>query len=77
MTVSICNPEELIERECADPAMKQLDVAKSYGLAILGMNNGEAYNWARMNRAIETRWPKGLMRVKKLAWEFVEGKHRV
>lgn len=66
----IVAPEELLEQECADKAMHQRDVALTYALAIQGAAKGEEYDWGRMNRAIIARWPKGLQRVKALAWKL-------
>jgi hypothetical protein len=71
MTITIVDPEGTIEHEIA---MKcpQAVIASTYGLAIIASNLGEKVDYVRMNRAIAARWPKGLQRVKALAWKFVE-----
>jgi hypothetical protein len=59
------DPTGQIERECAERAMTQ--VALTYACAIR-----DEYlvpvDWKRANAAIVARWPRGLERVKKLAW---------
>jgi len=63
----LCDPTGQIERECADPDMTQASVALTYALAI----RDEAIvpvDWKRANEAIRARWPKGLERVKRMAW---------
>ena len=64
----LADPTGQIERECAEPAMKQKDVALTYALA---MRDEEIVpvDWRRINAAIRNRWPKGLERVKKMAWQ--------
>lgn len=63
--------EEQIELAVANGA-KQADVAKLYARAIEIVSPYEREDWRRINDAIEARWPKGLDRVKKLAWQIVE-----
>ena len=65
----LADPTGQIERECADPRMKQRDVAMTYALA----TRDERYvpvDWPRAHDAIRKRWPKGLDRVKTLAWRI-------
>jgi hypothetical protein len=63
----LADPTGQIERECADAVVKQRDVALTYALAM----RDELYvtvDWKRANAAILARWPRGLERVKNMAW---------
>lgn len=71
----LADPTGQIERECAEPAMKQKDVAVTYAMALRG-GNVVPVDWKRANEAITKRWPKGLIRVKRLAWDYAEGRKR-
>lgn len=64
MPLEIMNPEFVIENEIANGA-NQKEVAKTYALALRKM---DSVDWKRINQAIMDRWPKGLERVKNLAW---------
>lgn len=70
-SVFLADPTGQIERECADKRMKQADVASTYGLAIRDEGTVPV-DWARVNAAIRNRWPRGLVRVKTLAWKKLE-----
>ena len=61
------DPADTIEMECASPEMKQADVALTYALAMRD-EVSVPVDWKRANAAIVKRWPKGLARVKSLAW---------
>lgn len=63
-TMHLADVEGVIEREITAGA-KQRDVAKAYALAL---RSDWPTDWGRVNSAIRQRWPKGLERVKKLAW---------
>lgn len=63
----LSDPAGQIERECADSAMKQADVALTYALAIRD-ESMVLVDWKRANAAIVARWPKGLERVKAAVW---------
>jgi hypothetical protein len=63
----LSDPTRLVERECAEPSLKQRDVALTYALAIRDENLSPV-DWKRVNEAIVARWPRGLERVKKMAW---------
>lgn len=63
----LADPTGQVERECADPAFTQRDVALTYALAMRD-ERWVPVDWARANAAIVKRWPKGLERVKKRAW---------
>lgn len=64
MPLEIMNPEFVIENEIANGA-NQKEVARTYALALRTM---DSVDWKRINKAIVGRWPKGLERVKNLAW---------
>lgn len=71
LTMMLADPAGTIEQECASPEMKQADVALTYALAM----RDEAHvpvDWKRANAAIVKRWPKGLARVKEMAWKLLE-----
>jgi hypothetical protein len=70
MGLVLSDPTGQIERECADPAMKQRDVALTYSLAIRD-ESAVPVDWKRVNAAILSRWPKGLQRVKERAWRLL------
>ena len=63
MRLEITNVEETIENEI-EQGLRQRDIAQTYALA---MRSSYKTDWARVNRAILKRWPKGLDRVKKMA----------
>lgn len=71
--IMFSDPTGTIERECAHPEVTQRSVALSYALAMRDEDN-VAVDWARVNAAIRKRWPKGLNRVKTLAWNIATGK---
>ena len=56
--------EEVIENEIKQ-GCNQRQVAQTYALAL---RSTWPTDWARVNAAILARWPKGLERVKTLAW---------
>jgi hypothetical protein len=64
--------EEVIENELANGA-KQKDIALTYAMA---MCSSWPTDWGRVNRAILAKWPKGLKRVKEMAWKLVEEKRQ-
>lgn len=66
----LSHPTLLIEQECARPETKQKDVALTYALAIRD-EDVVPLDWKRANAAILRRWPKGLHRVKKMAWRLL------
>lgn len=53
--------------------MKQRDVAETYALAIRDEDTVPV-DWKAANTAILKRWPKGLARVKELAWKILEAR---
>lgn len=56
---------------------KQEDVAESYAFYLLhyGMTEN-VVDWRVANAEIRKRWPKGLGRVKTMAWRIVEKRER-
>lgn len=72
LRMCLADPTGQIEQECADKAMKQKDVALTYALAIRD-EDAVPVDWKRANAAIVKRWPKGLVRVKELAWKLFQG----
>jgi hypothetical protein len=74
LIVELRNCEATLLAEIADPAMKQKDVASTYGLAILSSERNRV-DWAKVNQAIMARWSRsGLERIKAQAWKLAEGK---
>jgi hypothetical protein len=68
--------EATLLREIADPHMRQLDVASTYGLALLSSERTKV-DWSLVNTKIAERWPRGLGRVKQMAWRVVKRKGRL
>lgn len=71
-----------IELECCqstlldmipDKHLNQRDIATVYALA-LRSSERKTIDWLAVNTAILQRWPKGLTRVKELAWKIAEGR---
>ena len=60
--------ETVIDNEI-EQGCNQRSVALTYALAL---KSDWPTNWAHVNAAIRKRWPKGLSRVKKLAWRIFE-----
>jgi hypothetical protein len=54
----------------AERGFKQRDVADAYRLMIVHPDRTDEW-FATANAAIQKRWPKGLVRVKELAWKGV------
>lgn len=63
-TMELTMVEDTIENDLAQGAT-QKHVASLYAMAIVSSWPTE---WGRVNAAIRNRWPKGLARVKELAW---------
>ena len=66
MNFTMHNPQEVLLREVAMKGITQTSVALTY--AYLMAQEGDKADWARVNAAIKARWPKGLERVKVMAW---------
>lgn len=72
LRMCLSDPTGQIESECANRALKQRDVALTYALAMRDQDLVPV-DWKRANAAIAARWPKGLVRVKQLAWKRLGG----
>jgi hypothetical protein len=64
IVVEIWDVELVIENEIR-MGLNQRQIAQTYALAL---RSTYPTDWARVNEAIAKRWPKGLERIKKLAW---------
>lgn len=60
----------------ADRKTRQWEVAELYADLIGMERRGTLLDWTRVNAAITARWPRGLKRVKQMAWRIVEGRVR-
>lgn len=56
--------ESVIENELAQ-GCTQKQIAQTYAL---GLRSSWPTDWARVNAAILAKWPKGLKRIKEMAW---------
>lgn len=63
-TIEIAEVEMVIENEIAQ-GLSQRQIAQTYALAL---RSSWKTDWKRVNAAILAKWPKGLERIKKLAW---------
>lgn len=67
-TMELAACEATLLREIADPAMKRLDVAKTYALA-LRSSERDRVDWRKVNEAICKRWSmSALTWIKEKAW---------
>jgi hypothetical protein len=73
VSFQLVNAASVVESEIA-AGLQQKDIALTYALAMRSEDGGEKQDWPRMNNAILARWPKGLERVKTMAWKIAEGK---
>lgn len=64
--------ETVIENEIAQ-GLKQKDIAMTYAMGIV---SSWPTDWPRVNQMIVNRWPKGLKRVKTMAWAILEQKRK-
>lgn len=64
MRAHLLNVEDVIENEIRLGA-NQRSVAMTYALAL---QSDWPTDWKRVNAAIIARWPKGLKRIKEMAW---------
>jgi hypothetical protein len=70
LRMMLADPCGTMEMECGMRETKQADVALTYALALRD-ESLVAVDWARMNAAIRNRWPRGLNRVKEMAWKKI------
>ena len=67
--IVLADPEGYLLEEIANPAMKRLDVAKTYRLILFGGDVGRV-NWRKVNTAIIERWSvSSLEWIKAFAWK--------
>jgi hypothetical protein len=67
--IVFADPQGYLLEEIANPAMKRLDVAKTYRL-ILASEDQARVNWRTVNTAIISRWSvSSLDWIKRFAWE--------
>ena len=62
--IELAAVEQQIENEI-EMGLTQRQIAQTYAL---GLRSSWPTDWARVNAAILKRWPKGLERIKKMAW---------
>ena len=79
--IMACVQEQLwqqwrLEELLADRKARHWDVAKVYALLVGAERLGAIVDWKDINAQLQQRWPKGLVRVKRMAWRIVEGKVR-
>lgn len=63
-TMEIACVESVIENEIKQ-GCNQRQIAQTYALAI---RSGWPTDWAKVNAMIVAKWPKGLTRIKEMAW---------
>lgn len=64
MYAEIMCVESTIRNEI-EQGLNQRQVAQTYAL---GLRSSAKTDWAKVNALIVARWPKGLDRIKKMAW---------
>ena len=67
---------QVILQDLSAPKVTQKNVALTYAMAIKsGFDGADKPDWETINRAILAKWkPSGLERIKKRAWDLLEGK---
>ena len=71
MTITMHNPQAVILEELAEGGHTQRSIACTYGFIL--RQEFRTADWPLINKAILRRWPKGLARVKKMAWRYATG----
>lgn len=70
--IVLADPEAYILEEIASPAMRRLDIARTYRL-ILASGDLERVNWRAVNTAIVSRWSMATLEwIKDWAWKNSE-----
>ena len=64
MTMEIACVESMIENEIKQ-GLNQRQIAQTYRLAL---QSSWPTDWAKVNAMILAKWPKGLTRIKEMAW---------
>ena len=71
--IVLADPEGYLLEEIANPAMKRLDVAKTYRL-ILASGDQDRVNWRTVNTAVIDRWSESALEwIKRFAWKMGAG----
>jgi hypothetical protein len=71
--IVLADPEGYLLEEIANPAMKRLDVAKTYRL-ILASGDQDRVIWRTVNTAVIDRWSvSALDWIKQFAWKMGAG----
>ena len=66
--IELADPQGYLLGEIANPAMKRLDVAKTYRL-VLHSQSRDRVNWRTVNTAVIERWSVSALEwIKKFAW---------
>jgi hypothetical protein len=66
--IVLADPEGYLLEEIANPAMKRIDIAKTYRL-ILASGDQERVNWRTVNTAVIERWSESALEwIKREAW---------
>jgi hypothetical protein len=67
--IVLADPEGYLLEEIADPAMRRIDIAKTYRL-ILASGEQDRVNWRTVNTAVIDRWSESALDwIKKFAWK--------
>jgi hypothetical protein len=64
VTIELMDVENVIKQDIAS-GCTQKEVAKTYAL---GLRSSWPTDWAKVNAMILVKWPKGLNRIKEMAW---------
>ena len=70
MKIELMCVESVIEQDIR-AGMTQKRVAETYAM---GLVSSWPTDWAKVNATILAKWPKGLNRVKEMAWKIVRQK---
>ena len=71
--IVLADPEGYLLEEIANPAMKRIDVAKTYRL-ILASGDQARVNWRTVNTAVIDRWSVSALEwIKRFAWKTGAG----
>lgn len=77
MYIELAACESVLLQEIGAKEATQKGLAMTYAMAILSSENkNKLIDWNKVNTAITARWPKGLYRVKTMAWKLIEEKRK-
>lgn len=76
LTIEMHEPDKHLLEELAYPGITQESVAITYAFCIAQL--GDAADWPKLNAAIQKKWrgKTALLRVKTLAWKYVDNFNR-